>query len=180
MFPNISYNPTNGNDSLTNLHMSNYQTNMSYINQQLQLNNSLFGNANTTLQLLQQHKTIQPLQAKKTRDTSSSSSSSSCSSTSSTFLPSLQNLKEEGTNVNASTGRSSLLPPIFNNFNQTASQASSILDSFKGLNPATLSMANNYLNNYLLSFTTNNQQSQLFQANMYIDKVKNQRSIDEK
>ncbi len=184
MFPNISYNTKSNvtEPSLaSNIHISNYQNSLSYINQQLQLNNSIFASsipaASTTLQLLQQHKSSTASSKKQqsqhrdvTSFSSSSSSTSSCSSSSSStantnqnsFLPCLANLRKEiGGHQQPQHG---LLPPIFNQNNQQSSfQNHSFLDSFKSLNPATLSMANDYLNNYLLSFTSTTQQSQFLQ-----------------
>ncbi len=184
MFPNISYNTTsNGPESslVSSIHMSNYQNNLSFINQQIQLNNSILaGNspsASTTLQLLQHHKSSSKKQLRDVNSFSSSSSStSSCSSTSSSkntnnnssFLPYLANLRKEQPHYG-------LLPPIFSQ-NSQQSTNQTLLDSFKILNPSTLSMANDYLNNYLLNFTSSTQSPELFQTliskpYIHIDKV---------
>lgn len=169
MFPNISYSTGNGNPTTAEPSMlSDYQN---YISQ---LNSSIF--ASHQLQLLQKtssqnnkSNSKQQQQRDISSSCSSASSTSSCSSTSSStnhhqpFLPSLTN---PALPVAPRMSPNTALPPIFNHSSPTTTATSSLLSSFKHLNPAALSMANEYLNTYLLSF---GQQQQTL-LNIHIDK----------
>ena len=192
MFPNISYSKSNNSESSTssiaNVHMlSNYQNSLSYLSQQIQLNNNTNTNSSlftsnkpvtsTTFTGIHLHKSSPTSNSKREQQrdvtsfsSSSSSASSSCSSTSSSLLPPIFNIQFNNQYQNHN---------YFNTSQQSTSSIQSqniLLDSFKSLNPATLSMANDYLNNYLLNFN-NHQNQSMFphyqdKSYMHLDKVR--------